>query len=815
MIRRRGQRLALRGLAVLFGLLAVGAGAPVRAQGPAGALGLEDAEVRFERSRRVGGAVIFEGGVEFQSGDTRILADVVTYRPDRREVVAEGDVVLSFPGAVLTGRRLRYDIGNQTGEIEDVTGYFAENGAIMRARVAARVGPKRIRVEDAWFSTCTQPVPYWSFRIHRGTFDLGSYAYLPGVAFRAQNLPLFYAPYLVWPIKTGRASGLLFPQFNNSDKLGTSISLPFYWAFADNADVTLFFEGYTRVGVGLGAELNWLPTPGGRAEGRMRWIDDRVRQRSRYRYEWRHRQDALLGFDLRANIDVVSDFDYFTDYETDLVLASSPRTDSRVTLTREWSWYTFSIDARRQEQFFVGGGFRASVLTGRVVNQKLPDIELRGRSRRLGKLPLYLSFVSSIAHFTRRIEAPPPGETSVLRDEDLVPVSDDAWQRFDLAPRLSMPLVRQVWGDLTLTMGWRGTWYSARQDAADPERILGRSLWRSLFDAGFQFSGPRFQRVYLTPDWSFSPKLKHVIEPFVNYTYRPRSSVDAAEVIRTDEVDNVPGALSDFSYGIRQRFYVLRRPESAGPSSLLTGRKTSFEEIERQEQQAQASEQAGRKKEEGEAATELPVAETLNPTELGSIEIFQTYSLARTGLSRDIARLIDSAGQPIVDPVTGRPRTTVIGLRSYSPITLRARFNPTGEQSFDVTYVYDVANNLLTEARVSTLLRLAKGSYFEASWFRRRPSDPALADPSSFLRTRFGMTGRGGRFSFEADLDYDLEVGDLQHQGYLMRYASQCCTLKLGYDRRDFSGNSREEYYLVVDLTGIGEILDLKKSLYQ
>ncbi|RMF73782.1 MAG: LPS-assembly protein LptD [Acidobacteria bacterium] len=803
---RRIARLALAA-GLLAGLLAPAA----RAQQALSGLGLEDAEVRFERSRRDGDLVVFEGGVEFQSGDARILADVVTWNPATRIAVAEGDVVLSFPGAVLTGRRLRYDVEHQTGEIEHVTGYFAENGAVMRARRAERVGPKRIRVEDAQFTTCTQPVPYWSFRIHRGTFDLGAYAYLRGVGFKAQNMPVFYTPYLVWPIKTGRASGLLFPEFNNSDKLGASISLPLYWAFSDHADLTLFFEGFTRVGFGLGAELNWLPTPRGWAEGRMRWIDDRVRRRSRYRYEWRQRQESLLGFDLRANVDVVSDFDYFTDYETDLLLASSPRTDSRVTLTREWSWYTFSIDARRQEQFFVGGTAGASVLTGRVVNQKLPDLELRGRSRRLGRLPVYLSFVTSVSRFTRRIEEPPAGQFSVLRDEELVTAADNSWQRFDLAPRLSLPLVQQAWGDLTLSFGWRGTWYSARQDPADSERLVGTSLWRSLFDAGVQFSGPRFQRVYLTPDWSYSPKLKHVIEPFVNYTYRPRSSIDPAEVIRTDEVDNVPGALSDFTYGIRQRFYVLRRPETGGASSLLAGRKTSFDEIEREQERAQADD-AREGRSEG-SASELPVAETLNPTELGSLEIFQTYSLVREGLTRDVARLVDAAGQPLVDPVTGRPQTVLLGLRSYSPVTVRARLNPTADHSVDAAWVWDPANNVLTETRVSTLMRLGGGSYFEGSWFRRRPSDPALSDPSSFVRSRFGVSSRSRRFSLETELDYDIETSDLQHQGYLVRLASQCCTLKLGYDRRDFSGNSREEFYLVVDLAGIGEVLDLKKSL--
>jgi len=64
-----------------------------------------------------------------------------------------------------------------------------------------------------------------------------------------------------------RATGLLFPRFGNSDTLGFSVSLPFFWAMARNADTTFFFDGYTKVGPAIGAELNWLPTGKGRVRG--------------------------------------------------------------------------------------------------------------------------------------------------------------------------------------------------------------------------------------------------------------------------------------------------------------------------------------------------------------------------------------------------------------------------------------------------------------------------------------------------------------------------------------------------------------------
>ena len=69
-----------------------------------------------------------------------------------------------------------------------------------------------------------------------------------------------------------------------------------------------------------------------------------------------------------------------------------------------------------------------------------------------------------------------------------------------------------------------------------------------------------------------------------------------------------------------------------------------------------------------------------------------------------------------------------------------------------------------------------------------------------------------GRFRFESSLDYDVEARQLDHQAYTVTYATQCCSFILGYDRRDFVDNARRELTLVVDLTGIGEILRLSDS---
>lgn len=767
--------------------------------------------------------VEWTNNVEVTTGDARVLCDTLTYREALETVTAAGNVVLSFPGASLAGQLLTYNVKTQTGTIDQVVGYLTQDNATIRADRVERVSPQVLRVTHALFTTCTQPVPYWSFYIGDGRFELGRYAYMKNVSFRVGHAPIFYSPYMVYPIKTGRASGLLFPEFGTSDKLGRSLNIPFYWAALDNADLTVNTTLHSRVGVQIGTTLDWLPTWNGRTWASFDWINDRIRKQNRWKFEWKGRQPLEHGFRAVARVQAVSDFDYFTDYETKLQLAALPQTDSTIDITRHWSWYALSFRARRQEQFFATTGSLglSSFLTGKVENVKLPEIELRGRSQRLGRSPFYFSLRTSLDRFGKRIFEPPDGSFAVRQEDDLATVANNRWWRADLAPALRVPLVKAAWADLELNFSWRGTYYTAQRapnPTRDPElvnAILPQGLTRSLYSAGVSFAGPRLQRVFVTPAWEFTPKLKHVIEPFAEYRYRPGTRRLVDQIIRVDQVDDDPSSLSDFSFGIRQRLFALRSADVGPATGLASARETSFDALEKQSEEAQSRARkqeelaalgAGRDTSEPAPEKETPLA----PVEIASFEISQAYSLSRT-LSDLFAIRVDESGDPIIG-VGGRPETVTIGRRHYSPVRLKLRFNPTQEQTVDVSYVVDPANSKLTETSISALMRLTPLSYLSGSWYRRRPANVALSDPTSFLRLQWGWLNREQSFGLETEWDYDLEAGSLDHQSYRLRYSTQCCAFRFGWDRRDFVENSRQEYSLVVDLSGLGKLIDLKQA---
>ncbi len=78
---------------------------------------------------------------------------------------------------------------------------------------------------------------------------------------RIKGVPLFYVPYLRYPLKD-RATGFLMPRLGFGGAKGLSLSQSFYWALAPNMDATAGVDLYLSRGTGASLEYRYL-FPGG------------------------------------------------------------------------------------------------------------------------------------------------------------------------------------------------------------------------------------------------------------------------------------------------------------------------------------------------------------------------------------------------------------------------------------------------------------------------------------------------------------------------------------------------------------------------
>ncbi len=100
--------------------------------------------------------------------------------------------------------------------------------------------PKVYKFQAASYSTCPPLNAAWKVEADDITLDKNSGR---GIARNAKllvkDIPVFYAPYLNFPIDSRRQTGFLWPSVGSSSTSGATFTVPFYWNIAPNYDDTI------------------------------------------------------------------------------------------------------------------------------------------------------------------------------------------------------------------------------------------------------------------------------------------------------------------------------------------------------------------------------------------------------------------------------------------------------------------------------------------------------------------------------------------------------------------------------------------------
>jgi hypothetical protein len=749
------------------------------------------------------GDYLFTDSVTISARDSRIQADRLSLRQGRY-IEAEGNILIVWQGNRIYGTRLTYDLETERGSIENAMGQV-QSEFIFWAKLAEKIGDDKIRVKSATVTTCTQPVPYWSFAVTSATITINKYARMWNALFRADRVPLLYAPYMVWPVKRERAAGLLFPEFASTQQRGRAISQPLFIPLGRSADLTLVGRYYTEAGFGGGGELRFIPNRQGSAVLNGFVINDEVTDEIRYRASYRQTQNFRNGFRMVADVNAVSDFDFYSDFERDLGLVSTPQILTRLEFSRNGPWTSMNIRELRREQLFSD--------ESSLIQQTLPEIELRGRSRKLGKTWFYLDYQASMASIQQRRKA---GATGVPPTE---PASD--YLRADLFPSISMPLSRYPWINVTPRVSYRVTSYTQHQ-GPDPDSlgtvIIDENLTRSLFAAGLEVVGPKIFRFFPRSAGPNDKRYRNIIEPRLSYRFGEGFDRQE-EIILYDEVDRVGGAGNLASYGITTRLFAQRPradptpPPRTGETIVLPDGTTSeptglspFQEPSGLSQRGLAS--------EGLGVAGLGLLGASGPPEsleIASLELRQARSFD------SILSTADLDGDGL--------RETTSGLSS---VQLVGRYNPTPLTSLDLRSDYDILYNAIDNVSVSGSVR-SRIANVRFSLVHRNPLDPrpitaeeretttvkrlfVEADEDTQLRLTTGFNLLRNRLRLDINGTYVVNPGPEQPHvpdlRWRLQYSTQCCTVIVERLTRQFVGlDDRNDTYFRIDLRGIGKIL--------
>lgn len=517
-------------------------------------------------------------------GDVTITRQGRTLRADRvrlnqrtGDASADGNVRLTSGADWLTGDHMEINLNTETGLLTAGKVFISKNHLYLSGHKIHKTGPQTYAAERISITSCDGDDPAWHLTGRNFEVTIEGYGSATHTALWADNVPVLYSPYLFFPVKLKRQSGLLMPEFGYSDRKGTQYLQPLYWAINDSTDATLYSHFMSQRGLRNGIEYRYIlaedamgalfaegfedsKIDDGQPDNTQRWgyEGDAVTRENTDRYWFRMKHDHGLGGGVNAklDLDVVSDQDYLHEFRSgyngfnatrdyfkdtfgrDIDDYNDPIRQNRLNLNRTFSQYSFNADLRWYDNVIK----RRQSVDNKTL-QQLPALALDGIKQPIGSSPLYYDLTSSYTHFYR--------------------IKGTRGQRVDVYPRVYAPFDIAKAFSIEPSVGVRGTAWHIDHYETRPDHDRD-DLARAIYDFKLDVS-TEFYRIF---DFGIggSDKLKHAVTPEITYEFTPEidqssyPNFDATDQKSTTAIDRASYTVdriqrkNQITYGITNTF---------------------------------------------------------------------------------------------------------------------------------------------------------------------------------------------------------------------------------------------------------------------
>jgi lipopolysaccharide assembly outer membrane protein LptD (OstA) len=283
-----------------------------------------------------------------QSGRT-LRADWVAFNRKTGAGLASGDVQLEDGGDVVKADFVEFELETIQGVLHGARLESQSSRFRASASEIAKTGARTYSFREGRFTTCRCPDPDdtdpWVLESGEAELEVEGYAVARNTTFDVFGVPVAWIPWMVFPVKTERQTGLLFPEFSLGSFHGFDLGLPFFWAINDQAGLVLTPRYSVKRGPGGAARFDYVS--GEHTAGEMQGayyhdqeIDAETPKQPYGRNRWSTSgaHDWFLPGDLRfqTNYRFASDNDVPFDFRELQIHRSDRFLESEATLSRSF-----------------------------------------------------------------------------------------------------------------------------------------------------------------------------------------------------------------------------------------------------------------------------------------------------------------------------------------------------------------------------------------------------------------------------------------------------------------------------------------------
>ncbi|MBP7864871.1 MAG: LPS-assembly protein LptD [Acidobacteria bacterium] len=479
-----------------------------------------------------------EGDVVITFRDIEIRADVVTYDSNTRKAAGEGHVVFRRKAEQVSAERFEFDVERKTGVFTGLRGNL--EGYRFSTGKSEREAENVYVFQDGELTTCVKDHPHWRFSCSHARVVKDKTATLRGSVLRFFGIPVFYLPWVKFPVlEDGRKSGLTIPSAGHSNLKGTEVADSLFLVLGRSADLTLTGEYYSQRGFGVGTRFRAALSEDSRIDLATYSVQDRedaggtaFSADSVFRF-----RNGVRGA-FTANMTTSMLFrQVWADSFTGLV---RPDEILRGDVIRTWNTTMVHVLLDR---------LRLYLPDARHLTRTLPEAYFSLTGRQLADAPAWFFMDGRLSILTKESHWTDPGDPQ----ERTFTTGGPLW-RADVHPSLFIPIQLGDYGRIAIQPSVRGTYYS---DSLRSQRPPGETtvttaretLFRRMAALEVLLEGPRLYRF-----WRLGGTvIKHVVE--MGATWRWQSHTDPLDrIIRFDYLDALANT-NEVEYFLTSRWF--------------------------------------------------------------------------------------------------------------------------------------------------------------------------------------------------------------------------------------------------------------------
>ena len=408
----------------------------------------------------------FSGNVIIERHKLRLLADEVSHNKDTQQIKLIGNVHADTENLSLSASHGWFNLRNNTGELID-SEYFVPGSQLSgKTPLFSVTDQEKTILVDTQFSSCPPERPDWYMDMERLELDHpSSTGTAKNTVLWVKDIPIFYLPWIQFPLGEERRSGLLMPAFGHSSTSGYEISVPWYWNIAANHDAILTPTNISRRGQMLTSNYRYLTNNStGTIDAEYLHKDQLFDEKERYLVSLKNSTKLSSNLNLGLLFNDASDTQYLDDLSSSLSLSNTTHLERNVSLRYNRDNWNANILAQSFQTI---------------------DTSLTESSRPYRRLPqITISAKDTIAEFSdSQLSAELKSEWVDFKHE-----ADNKHQgsRFHINPRLSLPFQSNAWF-LKPTAGLMHTQYDTTDGNGDPALLDNRNLSTFSLDSGLLF----------------------------------------------------------------------------------------------------------------------------------------------------------------------------------------------------------------------------------------------------------------------------------------------------------------------------------------